>query len=160
MTHASDRERTAAPCRTCELIRRRDAGVAPLWDSIHRTACWDLVHAFNASLPGWLVLVCRRHVEAVADLTEAEAAELGPLIRRTSLALAEATGCPKTYVMQFAEHADHPHVHFHVVPRMADLPEERRSTRIFAYLGVPEDERVGDDRMDELAARVRRHLLG
>ncbi|MCB0099933.1 MAG: hypothetical protein KDE46_29575, partial [Caldilineaceae bacterium] len=66
-------------CHTCTLTARRDAGAAPLWDNIYRTAHWDVVHSFNTSLPGWLVLVARRHMAAVAELTAAEAAELGDL---------------------------------------------------------------------------------
>jgi diadenosine tetraphosphate (Ap4A) HIT family hydrolase len=62
-------------CKTCELLARRDAGLAPVWDNIHRTRHWDVVHSFNTALPGWLVLVCRRHVEAVHNLTGEEAAE-------------------------------------------------------------------------------------
>ncbi len=145
-------------CKTCELIARRDAGAAPLWDSIYRTAYWDVVHSFDTALPGWLVLVARRHITAVAELTEQEAAELGQLLRRTSLALSEATGCIKTYVIQFAERADHPHVHFHVVPRMADQPEERSGTRIFGYLGVPDEERVAEDVMNAIGVKVREIL--
>jgi diadenosine tetraphosphate (Ap4A) HIT family hydrolase len=146
-------------CKTCELIAARDAGTAPLWDCIHRTQFWDVVHSYNTALPGWLVLVARRHIEAVAALTEAEAAELGVLMRRVSIALQEITGCVKTYVIQFAEAAEHPHVHFHIVPRMADLPPERRSTQIFGYLGVPEEDRVSDEAMLAIAAQVRRMLL-
>jgi diadenosine tetraphosphate (Ap4A) HIT family hydrolase len=145
-------------CKTCELVARRDAGNAPLWDCIHRTQFWDVVHSYNTALPGWLVLVLRRHIEAIDELTDEEAAELGILLRRTSLALKEITGCVKTYVMQFAEMAEHPHVHFHVVPRMASLPEERRSTKIFGYLGVPEDERTSEEKMNEIAANVRKIL--
>ena len=143
-------------CQTCELIARRDAGNAPLWDCIYRTPFWDVVHSYNTSLPGWLVLVVRRHIEAVDELTDEEAAELGHLLQRTSLALKEVTGCVKTYVMQFAEMAEHPHVHFHVVPRLADMPEDRRSTKIFGYLGVPEEERVSEEKMNEIAVKVRK----
>ena len=145
-------------CMTCELIARRDAGIAPPWDCIHRTRFWDVVHSYNTALPGWLVLVARRHVEAVAELTEDEAVELGVLLRRVSLALQEVTGCVKTYVVQFAEMAEHPHVHFHVVPRMADQPEDRRGAKVFAYLGVAAEERVGEETMNEIAARVQRIL--
>lgn len=143
-------------CLTCDLIAARDAGTAPLWDSIYRTEFWDLAHSFNTSLPGWLVLVARRHIEAIDELTNEEAAELGILLRRTSAALREVTGCVKTYVIQFAEAAGHPHVHFHVIPRMAGLPEEHRSTGIFGYLGVLEDERVGEAQMNEMASQIRR----
>jgi diadenosine tetraphosphate (Ap4A) HIT family hydrolase len=142
-------------CKTCELITRRNGGSAPLWDCIHRTPYWDVVHSYDTALPGWLVLVVRRHIIAVDELTDAEATELGQLIRRTSMALKEVTGCLKTYVIQFAEKADHPHVHFHIVPRMADQPHERKSTLIFGYLGVPEGERVSEDMMNSIAVKVR-----
>jgi diadenosine tetraphosphate (Ap4A) HIT family hydrolase len=142
-------------CKTCDLIARRDAGNAPLWDSIFRTNYWDLAHSYDTALPGWLVLVARRHITSVAELTEAEAAEMGQLIRCTSNALRQVTGCLKTYVVQFAENEDHQHVHFHIIPRMADQPEERRSTRIFGYLGVPDEERVREEVMNEIADKIR-----
>jgi diadenosine tetraphosphate (Ap4A) HIT family hydrolase len=85
------------------LVARRDAGHAPPWDLIVRTPNWDIVHADGTSVEGWTVLVARRHLTAVADLTDAEAAELGPLIKHVSRALHETVGCVKTYVVQFAE---------------------------------------------------------
>ena len=150
---------TLKHCKTCELIQRRDADEAPLWDRIQRTQFWDIVHSYNTALPGWLVLVARRHIEAIDELTDDEAVELGRLMRQVSIALKEVTGCLKTYVMQFAEQADHPHVHFHIVPCMANQPEDRRSTQIFGYLGVPEDGRVTEDSMNELAAKIQGSLL-
>src|SRR4051794_31241350 len=95
----------------------------------------------------------------IDEMSDAEAVEIGPLIRRASLALKEATGGVKTYVIQFAESADHPHVHFHVVPRMAGQPEDHRGPNVFRYVGVAEEERVGEARMNELAAQVRQILL-
>ena len=148
----------ATPCLTCDLVRRRDRGEAPLWDSIVRTSHWDVVHSYNTSLPGWLVLVARRHVAAIDELTDEEAAELGVLLRRVSAALRQVTGCVKTYVAQFAEQAEHPHVHFHVIPRMADQPAERRGPRVFDYLGVPDAERVSEEQMNAIAEQVRRTL--
>ena len=142
------------PCMTCELTARRDTGTAPLWDCIHRTEFWDVVHSYNTALPGWLVIVARRHIEAIHELTAEEAVELGVLIRQVSVALKDVTGCLKTYVIQFAEAAEHPHVHFHIVPRMADQPEDHRSIKVFAYLGVSEAERVSEERMNELAAKI------
>lgn len=147
------------PCKTCELIANRNAGIAPLWDCIYRAPLWDVVHNYDTALPGWLVLVVRRHIGAIDELTNTEAVELGGLIRNTSIALKEITGCLKTYVVQFAEALEHPHVHFHIIPRMADQPEDRRSTKIFGYLGVPEEERVSQEVMNTIAAKVRDILL-
>ena len=147
------------PCKTCELIARRDAGTAPLWDCIYRARFWDVVHSYNTALPGWLVLVVQRHIEAIDELTDDEAVELGVLIRLVSMALKKVTGCVKTYVVQFAEMAEHPHVHFHIIPRMANQPEERRSTRVFEYLGVSEEERVSEETMNEIGTQVQRLLF-
>lgn len=146
-------------CKTCELIARRDAGTAPGWDRILRTALWDVAHCYETSIPGWLVLVARRHIQSLDELTEAEAIEMGRLMRNISTALKEVTGCLKTYVLQFAESPQHPHVHFHIIPRMPDLPVEQRSLRVFTCLGVPEDQRVSAAVMDALALKLRERLL-
>lgn len=143
---------------TCELVRRRDRDEAPAWDRIMRTPSWDVVHAFGTSLEGWLVLVLRRHAEAVADLQHAEAAELGPLIAEVSVAMREVLGCDKTYVAQFAEHRDHPHVHFHLIPRSNGLPERDRGPAVFGRLGVTDDEAVDEGRRSEIAESFRRQL--
>jgi diadenosine tetraphosphate (Ap4A) HIT family hydrolase len=141
-------------CLTCQLVERRDAGEAPPWDAIARTAHWDVVHAFGTAVEGWLVLVVRRHLTAVADLSDAEAAELGPLIRDVSKAVQLAVDCDKTYVVQFAEHRQHPHVHVHVIPRARDLPDEHQGPRVFGLLGLPEEDAVPAARMDAIAALV------
>jgi len=146
-------------CKSCELVARRDAGTAPLWDCIYRTQYWDVAHCYGTALPGWLVLIVHRHKASIDELTEGEAGELGQLLRRTSAALKEVTGCAKTYVLQFAEHPDHPHVHFHVVPRMADLPEDRKSTNIFGYFNVPVNEQVSEEEMNGIAEKVKEKLL-
>lgn len=138
-------------CVTCELIRRRDEGSVPRWDQIRRTPNWDVVHAFGTSIEGWLVLVVRRHITAVADMTDNEAAALGPLVKEVSRSIQAVIGCEKTYVAQFAEHPDHPHVHVHVIPRVRDLPHEHRGPRIFGALGSSKGDAVSDDRMNEIA---------
>ena len=145
-------------CRTCELVARRDRGEAPPWDSIHRTDHWDVVHALDTSLDGWVVLAARRHVAALADLTDAEAAEMGPLIRDVSAALHEVTGCTKTYLAQFAEHPDHPHVHLHLVPRAVDLAPESRGPGVFSHLNDRGRPAVSEERMNHLADELRQRL--
>jgi diadenosine tetraphosphate (Ap4A) HIT family hydrolase len=145
-------------CKSCQMRALRDSGDAPLWDNIYRAVHWDLVHNYNTSLPGWLVLVARRHMATIAELTPDEAAELGRLLPAVSQALQQVVGCQKTYVVQFADHPDHPHVHFHVIPITADLPAEKRGPGVFGYLGVPEEERISEMTMNEIAARVRDFL--
>ena len=150
---------TEVVCQSCEWMERRTRGEAPAWDCILRTDHWDIVHSNNTSLEGWLVLVLRRHVEAVADMSDDEARELGPLLRRVSSALHHVTGCVKTYVVQFAEHPQHRHVHIHVIPRHADLADDITGPRIFELLGVDATTAVTEDRMNAIAEGVRVALL-
>ncbi len=119
-----------------------------------RTPGWDVAHAYDTSLEGWTVLVLRRHAATLAEMTADEAGQLGPLVRLVSRALAEVTGCAKTYVAQFAEDPQHRHVHFHVIPVPRDNPDELRSYRIFARLGVPKDQQVPEKRLNEIAAAM------
>ncbi len=145
-------------CESCQLIRRRDKGEAPPWDSIYRSEHWDLAHAYNTSYLGWLVLIARRHIKALDETTSAEATELGELLREVSLALKQQTGCQKTYIMQFAESKDHPHVHFHIVPRWADQSPEDLAYRVMRRLGVPLSERCDEGEMNRIALALRERL--
>ena len=137
---------------TCHLtaIRHQE----PLCERIYETKHWRVVHAFNTSLPGWLVVVSMRHVSSFAELTEAEAASFGPFLHRVVGALQEVTGAVKTYTVLFAEKPEHSHVHFHVVPRMAEMPDDKKGPRVFDYLGVSEAEAVSLETRNDLATRL------
>jgi diadenosine tetraphosphate (Ap4A) HIT family hydrolase len=138
-----------ANCYICS----RDAALdtLPPRERIASDALWRVAHAFDAALPGWLLLLPRRHVTSIAELTDAEAQSLGVWQARLSRALHEITGCEKTYVAQFAEAEGFSHVHFHIVPRPVDLARELRGPRIFRLLGAVGQERVSDEYMDEIA---------
>ncbi|MGW9212361.1 HIT family protein [Embleya sp. NPDC055664] len=143
-------------CYSC----RQDAlyDTLPPRERIVSDALWRVTHAVRTSMPGWLVLVPRRHVTSIADLTEDEAAGLGLLQVHVSRALQAVTGCAKTYVAQFAEKPGFEHVHFHVVPRMAGLAPELRGPGVFALLNPTEAERVSTAEMDRVALAIRGHL--
>jgi diadenosine tetraphosphate (Ap4A) HIT family hydrolase len=71
--------------------------------------------------------------------------------------LHEVLGCQKTYIAQFAEAEGFFHVHFHVVPRSPDLPQELRGPRIFQMM-QPDRPPVTEPRMDEIARELHRQL--
>ncbi|MEV3858241.1 HIT family protein [Streptomyces sp. NPDC050095] len=126
-----------------------------------RIACdahWRVAHAYNSALPGWLVLLPRRHVTAVHELTDAEAATLGRWQVGLSRALRDVTGCAKTYVVQFAEAEGFAHVHFHVVPRTERLTVAQRGPGVFELLRRPEEEQVTADEADRLALALRARI--
>ncbi len=127
-----------------------------MWDSVHRGENWDVVHAYGTSVEGWLVLVPRRHIESVADLTPVEATELGPLLVELSRAVQVVIGCDKTYVAQFAEHPDHRHVHFRVIARARDLDSEFVGPQVFTIANTLDD--ISETRRDEIAAALQSEL--
>lgn len=145
-----------AGCYTCAGNARMDS--LPASDRIAADAHWRVAHAFGTRVPGWLVLLPRRHVTAIADLTDAEAASLGTWQVRLSRALRAVTGCAKTYVAQFAEAEGFAHVHFHLIPRAPDLTAELRGPRVFGLADAGPDDEVPADRRQQIALELQRQL--
>lgn len=119
---------------------------------------WRVAHAFNSTLPGWLVLISTRHVTSLSDLAPQAADELGGLICRLSTALEAVTGCVKTYLMQFCEDEGFSHLHLHLVPRLADQPEEARGPRVFTYLSHDPAQWLSQSERDSIGVSVRTAL--
>jgi diadenosine tetraphosphate (Ap4A) HIT family hydrolase len=114
---------------------------------------WRVAHGWS-SLPGWLVVVLRRHAAALDELTAEEADSLGSLLRAASVALKEAVGCEKTYVILFAEQSRYSHVHLHVVPRMSWFTEDDRAANVFRFMNVPEQQQVSFGERERLAVQI------
>ena len=68
-------------------------------------------------------------------------------------------GCQKTYVAQFAEVEGFSHVHFHIVPRQADLASELRGPRIFQLLGPADRPVVSEQQVAEVSAALAAQLV-
>jgi len=137
---------------TCALCLRL-AAEPPLW----RDAQWD-VRPIEAptGVAGWLLLTTRRHVATLAELDDAEAASLGPTVRRVHAALTAATAAARVYVACLAEAV--PHVHVHLVPRADGAPPG------FPLFDTQRAARAGEVRVDpaeveRIAAAVATALL-
>ena len=129
----------------------------PREDVVH-TDHWRVAHAFNSTLPGWLVLLPTEHVTSFTELTTAAADELGGLVRRLGTALEAVTGCVKTYLMQFSEAEGFSHLHLHLVPRLPNHPEDARGPRVFAYLTDDQTKWLPARELDAIALSVRTAL--
>ncbi len=118
-------------CYSCD---QQGTGSLPPREDVVHTEHWRAAHAFNSTLPGWLVLLPTHHVTSFTELSPDAAAELGGIVRELSRALERLTGCVKTYLMQFSEAEGFSHLHLHLVPRAVDHPVEARGPRVFGYL--------------------------
>jgi diadenosine tetraphosphate (Ap4A) HIT family hydrolase len=123
-------------CFSCAAERRPDL---PPREQVYLDPHWRVAHAFGMAQPGWLVALPRRHVLAFDELTPAEAAGLGPVLRAVTAALREVTGCEKTYVALFAEAEGSSHV---------------RGPRVFGLMGGDPARHVPDSQMDQLSRRL------
>jgi diadenosine tetraphosphate (Ap4A) HIT family hydrolase len=144
-------------CLACQ--RNSERHTYPICENIFENNYWRVCHAFNTSLPGWLIIGALRHIETLAEITPEEAATLGEVIRKTSKALKQVTGAVKIYSIMFAEHKQFPHVHFHIVPRNENTPDEFRGRNIFHYLNVPDEQIIPLAQQNELASRIRALML-
>jgi diadenosine tetraphosphate (Ap4A) HIT family hydrolase len=142
-------------CLSCRNSARLDL---PPRERVYEGPDWRVAHAFGTSLPGWMVVLPRRHVIALDELTPAEAGGLGPLLRDLTAALRAVTRCEKTYVALFAEAEGFEHLHVHVIPRQADLSPEFRGPRIFGLMGGEPARQVPDTVMDQISVNVAQAL--
>ena len=71
-------------------------------------------------VPGQGFIVLKRHCERLHDLTPAELAALGPIMRQTQVALDLVLHPAKVHFGLYAEGVKH--IHLHVFPRMPTMP--------------------------------------
>ena len=142
----------------CFCCDQQAMAFLPPREDIVRTDHWRVAHAFNSTLPGWLVLLPTRHVASFTELTPQAADELGGLVRRLGTALEKVTGCVKTYLMQFSEAEGFSHLHLHLVPRLPDHPETARGPRVFTYLSDDQAQWLPETERDAIALSVRAAL--
>ena len=101
---------------------------------------------------GWSVLVLRRHATELYDLARDERARLMDEVSDVARALAGAFDARKVNYALFGNLL--PHVHWHIVPRLANDPAPREAVFAVAHEPVP----LADAERQDLIARIRRHM--
>ncbi len=101
---------------------------------------WQVEHAYPCKMVGWLVIALRRHAISLHELTSDEFLELGSVLELTVRALHDALNPAKEYAACYAEAKGFEHIHFHVVPRAHDIPEELLGAGSFELLRVSRSE--------------------
>lgn len=121
-------------CLTClNISGERRISPGPI---IYTGRYWVVDHAYPTTHLGWLVILPKRHVEALHELTRLEFQELADIQYKITQVMHLDDSVQKEYLMCFAEGAGFQHVHFHVVPKPVDLPADLKGPRIFALLQV------------------------
>jgi len=116
---------------------------------------WVVEHAYPIKLLGWLVIVLKRHLEAIHGLTNEEMLELCKLTTKTIKVLHSELKTEKEYVSCFAEAEGFHHIHFHVVPVNNNYPDENRGAKSFGLLTHSEEESIPKEKIIELCNKLR-----
>jgi diadenosine tetraphosphate (Ap4A) HIT family hydrolase len=99
-----------ARCQVAESSRRTSGSSSTAWGPLGL---------------GTLIVKPDRHVTSVADLSDAEAAELGPLLRRASAVAEQLVGAEQTYNCLWSHAGGVPvHIHYVVQPVTAEQMAE------------------------------------
>jgi diadenosine tetraphosphate (Ap4A) HIT family hydrolase len=109
-------------CLACDLIagRRELPG-----GTIAKSDQWVVEHVVGPLGVGTLIVKPSRHVVHVADLTPEEAAELGPLLRRTADVVTRLCRPEQVYTCLWSHAGGVPvHIHFVVQPVTREAMEE------------------------------------
>jgi len=104
-------------CLACDVNAGR---IEPPGGAILLDELWQADHELTPLVRGYVILKPRRHVHHFADLTDGEAASFGPVLRRLLGGMTTVLGPERIYVASFAETVHH--LHFHLIPRYADMP--------------------------------------
>ncbi len=153
MTNSTPAAGERLPCPECDVIaglRKPPGGEIASDDAF-------VVHAVLGASPlaGWTVIVPRRHVESIEELSESEQNTMMRWGARVTAAQRTILGSAKSYLALFAEVV--PHVHLHVVPRYADTPDALRGARVFL---APAGDARSEVELVEAAERLRKALAG
>ena len=101
-------------CLACDLATGR---IDLPGGEILVTDHWIVEHTVGPLSLGTLIVKPKRHVVHVAELDDAEAAEIGPLLRRVSVVLTELIQPEQVYVGLWSHAGGVPvHIHFVVQP--------------------------------------------
>ncbi len=110
--------------------------------TIHEGQYWLVEHAYPVKMTGWIVIVLKRHAEALHELTAEEFVELADLQSRLTRFLFEELHCEKEYISCYAEMEHFRHIHFHVFARPHEWPNDLKGGKSFALLKVSVEEAV------------------
>ena len=106
---------------------------------------WLVEHAYPVKTIGWLVIVLKRHAEALHELAAEEFTELAQVQAKLAHFLYEELHCEKEYISCYAETEHFYHIHFHVFAKPFNFPDELKGGKSFALLKVSAEEAVPPD---------------
>jgi len=103
---------------------------------------WFVEHAYPVKITGWIVIVLKRHAEALHELNAEEFVELAQIQSKLIHFLHEELHSEKEYISCYAEMEGFRHIHVHIFAKPPGFPDELKGGKSFALLKVSAEEAV------------------
>jgi diadenosine tetraphosphate (Ap4A) HIT family hydrolase len=111
---------------SCSLCNKLTSSVEPVFEN----ELWHVRPIDPPSgVPGWMLMVARRHVSGPAEFDAREEASFGPTWCHLQRLLLEVTGALRIYTAALGESS--PHFHGHLVPRFEQMPNQAKGWSVF-----------------------------
>jgi len=105
-----------------------------------------------------VVIVLKRHAEALHELSTGEFTELAQIQDHLIHLLHAELHCEKEYISCYAEMEHFRHIHFHVFAKPSHLPDELKGGGSFALLKVSKEEAVPPEEIIAFCELLRRRF--
>ena len=119
---------------------------------------WNVRHAYPTSVPGWSIMILKRHARAPHELSKPEIGELGMLLGRVATAIHDELGTETECVGLFAEKEHFRHVHVHLIPRSPKRPAGLNRLRLFSRSPPGGGDGLRPEEIGEMCRHLRRRL--
>jgi len=116
-------------CKSC-MSNKGTKRISPAIP-IYKGKYWIVEHAYPCGMKGWLVMLPKRHVESLHELSDSENREFGVIFPKIIKILHKETDSEKEYIFQIAKAQGFKHIHFHIVSKDRKLPEKYEGVKIF-----------------------------
>ena len=144
-------------CLTCKSVSgEKRISPGPI---IFEGKYWMVEHAYPVKIKGWLVIVLKRHVESLHELSSDEFIELSKIQSKVIKLLYKEMNCEKEYVSCYAEKEHYRHIHFHIFTKPYDLPVELRGAKSFAFINATEAEAIPKEEIIDLCNKFQKSIL-
>lgn len=142
-----------AKCLSC-LSNSGEGRISP-GEQIYNGSYWVVEHAYPTGLLGWLVIVLKRHTEALHELTKDEWNELGEINFFLMKCIKKVLRPKKEYLCCFSEGKGFKHIHFHIIPKTRAFDEIYSSSRSLMYLKVSERSSISKEKIIQLCSKLK-----
>lgn len=119
-------------CLVCSSVRR-EKRISPA-PCIYHGKYWDVEHGYPSNYTGWIVLVLRRHAEALHQLSTEEFLELIHLQEFCVKLMHKKLKSEKENIFILCEKPEFTHLHVHIIPVAYDLPASQRGIHLLSLV--------------------------